>query len=86
MVRDFGDWKYEESLEGYGPATQHVWVNENLDGVVKIALSEGGHIMKCERGEWLITLNLGGGPPDRTYCCETEDEALRDVQDLVPSR
>lgn len=82
---DYGDWEYEESLDGYGPATRHVWVNDEINGVLKVALSEGMHIMKCERGEWLVTLNIGSGGEDRHWCFESEDEALSNVEDLFPS-
>ena len=40
QLDDFGDWKYEDSLDGYGPATRHVWINETLNSTVKIALSK----------------------------------------------
>lgn len=83
--KDIGDWKYEDSLDGYGPATRHVWVNDKVDGVVKIALSEGMHIMKCERGEWLLAVNIGSGGMDNHYCFDTEDEALDNVEDFLPS-
>lgn len=82
---DYGNWKYEDSLDGYGPATQHVWVNDTVDGVLKIAQSEGMHIMKCERGEWLVTVNTGPGGEDEYWCFETEQDALENIQDLIPT-
>lgn len=84
LTTSYGDWKYEESLDGYGHPTHHVWVNDDLDGVIKVCLSEGMHIMKGERGDWIILLNIGSGGTDKFYTFDTEQEALENVRDLLP--
>jgi hypothetical protein len=86
ILSENDDWTYEDSLDGYGPATKHVWINSKLDCTVQLALSEGMHIMKCERGEWLVTINIGGGKTDQHYCFETEEEALDNIKDLIPTQ
>jgi hypothetical protein len=81
--RDYGNWKYQDNLDGYGNPVEHAWENDELNGVIKISTSEGGHIMKCERGESLLTLNFGGGQINKYYCFEDEETALRNLKDLV---
>lgn len=83
LTTSYGDWEYEESLDGYGPATHHVWVNDRINGVVKVCLSEGMHIMKGERGDWLILVNIGSGGIDTHYTFDSEEEALDNVKDLI---
>lgn len=81
---DYGNWLYQESLDGYGHPVRHVWENEKVDGRLKVSLSEGMHIMRCERGEWLVTLSIGSGKDDKYWCFESEEEALSNVEDLLP--
>ena len=85
MTRDYGDWKYETDLSGYGDLTEHAWLNEELDGSIRVAPSEGMHIMKCDRGDWQVDVSIGGGGVDKTYCFESEQEALDNISDLLPA-
>lgn len=83
-TKDYGDWEYETSLDGYGPATKAAWRNESIDGTVKVAVSEGMHIMKCERGDWLVTVNIGSGGEDEHWCVSTKDDAFEKVDEILP--
>lgn len=87
MPEDIGNWTYVDAQEndGYGGVTRHVWENDELDATVRVAPSEGMHIMECDRGDWQVDVNIGSGGNDNTYCFDTEEEALSNVEDLLPS-
>ena len=73
------DWQYRNVSESeeYGDVTTHVIENEEKRVSVRIGLSEGMHIMMCERGMWQVTLPREYVGKDEMHkCFETEDEAI----------
>jgi hypothetical protein len=39
--------------------------------------------MKCERGEYVVDVNFSRGSVDKTYCCETEQDALEKAKNAT---
>lgn len=83
MPQDYGNWEYESDLSGYGNLTAHAWWNAELNGSVRIAQSEGLHIMECDRGLWQVDISIGNGPVDETHCFNSEQAALQAIPNLL---
>jgi len=74
-------WTYQDTADdaGFGPATKHHLQRDDGTCIV-VALSEGGHIMACKRGDWLVKEQ---GPDGMQTCKQSESDALIAAADMA---
>lgn len=82
------NWTKENDLSGYGNPVTAAWINTDTNEVIKVALSEGMHIMHGDRGDWLVIKNLyetdGPNPDYETF--QTEEKAVERASEIIANR
>lgn len=87
------DWTFldlsNESTKDYGETTKYVIESNVYRTAIRIAPSEGMHIMKCPRGSWQVSMPRHDHFIDRWdeehNCFDTEEEALDFAVDWIES-
>jgi len=73
----FRDLTEEDGDTGYGGVTKYVVEHKDKSVALRIGLSEGMYIMKCDRGKWQV--DIGQQESDYSYgvqCFDNEVDAV----------